>query len=63
MEQRSTQPDSTQHRSQRERDIEDLVNYVQQIGAIEYTSYVNAGLLCRRYLTWDGSIDLTVRVK
>lgn len=63
MEQRSTQPDSTQHRSQRERDLEDLANYVQELGAVEYNSYVDAGLLCRRFITSDGSIDLTVRVK
>lgn len=42
---------------------EDLIALAEQLGAKEYTSYVDAGLLCRRFLTTDGSIDLTVRVK
>ena len=110
MEQRSTQPDSTQHRYQigdrvRVRSVgmsvdgfvgtigavgsrsyrinadngrtfpvrhdevepynpaEDLIALAEQLGAVEHSSYVDAGLLCRRFITSDGSIDLTVRVK
>lgn len=50
MEQRSTQP-------------EPLVDMVVGHGAVEFSSWVDAGLLCRRFITSDGSIDLTVRVK
>lgn len=46
----------------RRRDIEDLANFVQECGAVEHNSWIDAGLLCRRYITSDGSIDLTVRV-
>jgi hypothetical protein len=111
MEQRSTQPDSTQHRYQigdlvkivadfpssmlgvtgkvvserhgvyvvrtgRHFDmaydaselepvgtLEDLIARAVELGAVEFSSWVDAGLLCRRFITSDGSIDLTVRVK
>lgn len=61
MEQRSTQPDSTQHRSVD--GFEDLIALAEQCGAVEINTWVDAGLLCRRFVTSDGSIDLTVRVK
>lgn len=41
----------------------DLIALAEQLGAVEYNSYVDAGLQCRRFLSIDGSIDLTVRVK
>ncbi len=65
MEQRSTQPDSTQHRSRQMTELEaqPLVDMVVGHGAVEFSSWVDAGLLCRRFITSDGSIDLTVRVK
>lgn len=46
-----------------EAEVEPIIAAAQALGAKEYTSYVDAGLLCRRFLTSDGSIDLTVRVK
>ena len=46
-----------------EAEVEPIIAAVQALGAKEYTSYVDGGLLCRRFLTSDGSIDLTVRVK
>ena len=34
----------------------------EQLGAVEFNRWVADGMLCRRYITSDGSIDLTVRV-
>jgi len=39
-----------------------LIALAEALGAVEHNSWVDAGLLCRRYITSDGSIDLTVRV-
>lgn len=44
-------------------DADELAALAIEFGAVEYTSYADAGLLCRRFRTPDGSIDLTVRVK
>lgn len=42
--------------------VNDLIAIVEALGAVEHNSWIDAGLLCRRYITSDGSIDLTVRV-
>ena len=40
----------------------DLIAIAEQCGAVEHNRYVDDGMLCRRFITPDGSIDLTVRV-
>lgn len=39
-----------------------LIALAEALGAVEHNSWTADGLLCRRYITADGSIDLTVRV-
>ena len=41
---------------------DELVAVVEQLGAVEFNRWVADGMLCRRYISPDGSIDLTVRV-
>ncbi len=41
---------------------DELIALVEQLGAVEHNTWVADGMLCRRYITADGSIDLTVRV-
>ena len=41
---------------------DDLIALAEQLGAVEFNRWVADGMLCRRYITSDGSIDLTVRV-
>lgn len=50
--------------SQQERrdELNTLALFAQYLGAVEHNSWVADGMLCRRYITPDGSIDLTVRV-
>ena len=39
-----------------------LIALAEQLGAVQFNRWVADGMLCRRYITPDGSIDLTVRV-
>lgn len=41
---------------------EQLIALASQLGAVEFNRWVADGMLCRRYISPDGSIDLTVRV-
>lgn len=41
---------------------DELIALAEQLGAVEFNRWVADGMLCRRYITPDGSIDLTVRV-
>lgn len=42
---------------------EQLIALAEALGAVEFNRWVADGMLCRRYITSDGSIDLTVRVQ
>ena len=39
-----------------------LTVLAEQCGAVEFNRWIADGMLCRRFITPDGSIDLTVRV-
>ena len=41
---------------------EALIRFVEALGAYEFNRWVADGMLCRRYISPDGNIDLTVRV-
>ena len=41
----------------------ELVGIAEQLGAVEFNRWVADGMLCRRYISPDGTIDLTVRVQ
>lgn len=41
---------------------DDLIARVSELGAVEFNRWIADGMLCRRFITPDGSIDLTVRV-
>ena len=41
--------------------VSDLVARVVELGAVEFNRWVADGMLCRRFTTPDGTIDLTVR--
>ena len=41
---------------------EDLIAIAEQCGAVEFNRWIADGMLCRRFITPDGTIDLTVRV-
>ena len=43
-------------------DVYDLIAAAEAAGAYEYNRWVADGMLCRRYISPDGNIDLTVRV-
>jgi len=40
----------------------DLIACASELGAVEFNRWIADGMLCRRFITPDGSIDLTVRV-
>jgi hypothetical protein len=39
-----------------------LIALAEQCGAVEFNRWIADGMLCRRFITPDGTIDLTVRV-
>lgn len=39
-----------------------LAALAEQCGAVEFNRWIADGMLCRRFITPDGTIDLTVRV-
>ena len=41
---------------------EALIRFVEALGAYEFSRWIADGMLCRRYISPDGNIDLTVRV-
>ena len=41
---------------------EALIRFVEALGAYEFNRWIADGMLCRRYISPDGNIDLTVRV-
>ena len=40
----------------------DLIAAAEAAGAYEFNRWIADGMLCRRYISPDGNIDLTVRV-
>ena len=43
-------------------DADELIARATDLGAVEFNRWIADGMLCRRFITPDGSIDLTVRV-
>lgn len=41
---------------------DELTVLAEQCGAVEFNRWIADGMLCRRFITPDGTIDLTVRV-